>query len=531
MSDTVLSVKNLSISFKNNSDSKTVLINSNFKIKRGTTLSLVGESGSGKSITSLALVSLLPLNASIVGSINFNGEELIGLSEIELQKIRGNKISFIFQEPMTSLNPLHTIEKQIGESLSFHQNLSGVEKTQKVVELLEKVKIPNAHTRLKDYPHQLSGGQKQRVMIAIALANKPDLLIADEPTTSLDVTIEKEIIDLLMEIKSTEKMSIIFITHNLRIVKQISDTVCVMQNGKIIEQGSTQEIFESPKSNYTKKLLNSSPKGFKKNNSERISQILNVRNLKVWFPIKRGFLRRTKGFIKAVDQISFDLMEEETLGIVGESGSGKTSLALAILKLINSEGSITFQNQNLQNFKSRNLLTFRKNAQIIFQDPYGSLSPKMNIEAIVGEGLDVHEKISKSKRTEMILQILNEVGLDEDMITRYPHEFSGGQRQRIAIARALILKPKLLILDEPTSALDVSVQLQVINLLKTIQKKYSLSYIFISHDIALIKSVSDKIIIMKDGIIVESGETKSLFSKPKENYTKNLIFSSNLNKN
>ena len=528
MSDTVLSVKNLSISFKNNSDSKTVLINSNFKIKRGTTLSLVGESGSGKSITSLALVSLLPLNASIVGSINFNGEELIGLSEIELQKIRGNKISFIFQEPMTSLNPLHTIEKQIGESLSFHQNLSGVEKTQKVVELLEKVKIPNAHTRLKDYPHQLSGGQKQRVMIAIALANKPDLLIADEPTTSLDVTIEKEIIDLLMEIKSTEKMSIIFITHNLRIVKQISDTVCVMQNGKIIEQGSTQEIFESPKSNYTKKLLNSSPKGFKKNNSKKISQILNVRNLKVWFPIKRGFLRRTKGFIKAVDQISFDLMEEETLGIVGESGSGKTSLALAILKLINSEGSITFQNQNLQNFKSRNLLTFRKNAQIIFQDPYGSLSPKMNIEAIVGEGLDVHEKISKSKRTEMILQILNEVGLDEDMITRYPHEFSGGQRQRIAIARALILKPKLLILDEPTSALDVSVQLQVINLLKTIQKKYSLSYIFISHDIALIKSVSDKIIIMKDGIIVESGETKSLFSKPKENYTKNLIFSSNL---
>ena len=528
MSDTVLSVKNLSISFKNNSDSKTVLINSNFKIKRGTTLSLVGESGSGKSITSLALVSLLPLNASIVGSINFNGEELIGLSEIELQKIRGNKISFIFQEPMTSLNPLHTIEKQIGESLSFHQNLSGIEKTQKVIELLEKVKIPNAHTRLKDYPHQLSGGQKQRVMIAIALANKPDLLIADEPTTSLDVTIEKEIIDLLMEIKSTEKMSIIFITHNLRIVKQISDTVCVMQNGKIIEQGSTQEIFESPKSNYTKKLLNSSPKGFKKNNSKKISQILNVRNLKVWFPIKRGFLRRTKGFIKAVDQISFDLMEEETLGIVGESGSGKTSLALAILKLINSEGSITFQNQNLQNFKSRNLLTFRKNAQIIFQDPYGSLSPKMNIEAIVGEGLDVHEKISKSKKTEMILQILNEVGLDEDMITRYPHEFSGGQRQRIAIARALILKPKLLILDEPTSALDVSVQLQVINLLKTIQKKYSLSYIFISHDIALIKSVSDKIIIMKDGIIVESGETKSLFSKPKENYTKELIFSSNL---
>ena len=529
MSDTVLSVKNLSISFKNNSESKTVLFNSNFKIKRGTTLSLVGESGSGKSITSLALVSLLPLNASIVGSINFNGKELIGLSEIELQKIRGNKISFIFQEPMTSLNPLHTIEKQIGESLGFHQNLSGDERTEKVVELLKKVRITNPYTRLKDYPHQLSGGQKQRVMIAMALANKPDLLIADEPTTSLDVTIEKEIIDLLMEIKSSEKMSIIFITHNLRIVRQISDTVCVMQNGKIIEQGSTKEIFETPKSNYTKKLLNSSPKGFKKNNSKRISKILNVKNLKVWFPIKRGLLRRTKGFIKAVNQISFDLMEEETLGVVGESGSGKTTLALAILKLINSEGSITFQNQNLQNFRNINLLKFRKNAQIIFQDPYGSLSPKMNIEAIVGEGLDVHEKISKSKRTEMILEILNEVGLDGDMITRYPHEFSGGQRQRIAIARALILKPKLLILDEPTSALDVSVQLQVINLLKKIQKKYSLSYIFISHDIALIKAVSDKIIIMKNGIIVESGETKNLFLKPKENYTKELIVATNLN--
>ena len=529
MSDTVLSVKNLSIRFKNNSVSKTILFDSNFRIKRGTTLSLVGESGSGKSITSLALVSLLPLNASIVGSINFNGKELIGLSEIELQKIRGNKISFIFQEPMSSLNPLHTIEKQIGESLGFHQNLSGYERTEKVVELLKKVRITNPYTRLKDYPHQLSGGQKQRVMIAMALANKPDLLIADEPTTSLDVTIEKEIIDLLMEIKSSEKMSIIFITHNLRIVRQISDTVCVMQNGKIIEQGTTKEIFETPKSNYTKKLLNSSPKGFKKNNSKRISKILNVKNLKVWFPIKRGLLKRTKGFIKAVNQISFDLMEEETLGVAGESGSGKTSLALAILKLINSEGSITFQNQNLQNFRNKNLLKFRKNAQIIFQDPYGSLSPKMNIEAIVGEGLDVHEKISKSKRTEMILEILNEVGLDGDMITRYPHEFSGGQRQRIAIARALILKPKLLILDEPTSALDVSVQLQVINLLKEIQKKYSLSYIFISHDIALIKAVSDKIIIMKDGIIVESGETKSLFLRPKENYTKELIVASNLN--
>ena len=526
MSDTVLSVKNLSISFKNNSDSKTVLINSNFKIKRGTTLSLVGESGSGKSITSLALVSLLPLNASIVGSINFNGEELIGLSEIELQKIRGNKISFIFQEPMTSLNPLHTIEKQIGESLSFHQNLSGIEKTQKVIELLEKVKIPNAHTRLKDYPHQLSGGQKQRVMIAIALANKPDLLIADEPTTSLDVTIEKEIIDLLMEIKSTEKMSIIFITHNLRIVKQISDYVCVMQNGKIIEQGSTQEIFETPKSNYTKKLLNSSPKGFRKNNSERISKILNVENLKVWFPIKRGFLRRTKGFIKAVDQISFDLMEEETLGIVGESGSGKTSLALAILKLINSEGSITFQNQNLQNLKNRNLLTFRKNAQIIFQDPYGSLSPKMNIEAIVGEGLDVHEKISKSKKKEMILQILNEVGLDEDMITRYPHEFSGGQRQRIAIARALILKPKLLILDEPTSALDVLVQESIVKLLMNLQKKYNLSYCFISHDLNLIRKICHRTYVMKDSLIIDEGETKHLFEKSTNEYTRELVNSS-----
>ena len=528
MIDNVLSVKNLTISFREKKKNKRVLHNSSFNLKRGTTLSLVGESGSGKSITSLAVVSLLPMNAITTGSIMFNQKELIGLNESELQKLRGNKISFIFQEPMTSLNPLHTIEKQIGESLGFHQKLFGKERKIKVLELLKKVKIPKPETRLLDYPHQLSGGQKQRIMIAMALANKPDLLIADEPTTSLDVTIEKEIIALLMELKATENMSIIFITHNLRVVKEISDEVCVMQNGVIVEKGSTKKIFNNPQSDYTKKLLNSLPKGFKKLSKTKDGNVLEIKNLRVWFPIKRGLLRRTEGYIKAVDQISFDVSENETLGIVGESGSGKTSVALAILKLINSEGSIVFRNRDLRKLNNIENLQFRKHAQIIFQDPYGSLSPKMTIEEIVGEGLDIHEKLNKKLRYEMICDILNEVGLEKDMSSRFPHEFSGGQRQRIAIARALILKPSLLILDEPTSALDVSVQLQVIELLQSLQKKYALSYIFISHDIALIRSVSDKIIIMNNGVIVDKGETRSLFSNPSSSYTKKLIHASNL---
>ena len=528
MIDNVLSVKNLTISFREKTKNKRVLYNSSFNLKRGTTLSLVGESGSGKSITSLAVVSLLPTNAITTGSIMFNQKELIGLNESELQKLRGNKISFIFQEPMTSLNPLHTIEKQIGESLGFHQKLFGKERKVKVLELLKKVKIPKPETRLLDYPHQLSGGQKQRIMIAMALANKPDLLIADEPTTSLDVTIEKEIIALLMELKATENMSIIFITHNLRVVKEISDEVCVMQNGVIVEKGSTKKIFNNPQSDYTKKLLNSLPKGFKKLSKTKDGNVLEIKNLRVWFPIKRGLLRRTEGYIKAVDQISFDVSENETLGIVGESGSGKTSVALAILKLIKSEGSIVFRNRDLRKLNNIENLQFRKHAQIIFQDPYGSLSPKMTIEEIVGEGLDIHEKLNKKLRYEMICDILNEVGLEKDMSSRFPHEFSGGQRQRIAIARALILKPSLLILDEPTSALDVSVQLQVIELLQSLQKKYALSYIFISHDIALIRSVSDKIIIMNNGVIVDKGETRSLFSNPSSSYTKKLIHASNL---
>ena len=529
MIDNVLSVKNLSISFREKTRNKKVLNNSSFNLRRGETLSLVGESGSGKSITSLAVVSLLPKNAIVTGSIIFNQKELIGLNENDLQKLRGNKISFIFQEPMTSLNPLHTIEKQIGESLSFHQKLFGDERKIKVIELLKKVKIPKPETRLLDFPHQLSGGQKQRVMIAMALANKPDLLIADEPTTSLDVTIEKEIIALLMELKATENMSIIFITHNLRVVKEVSNEVCVMQNGEIIEKGSTKKIFSNPQSVYTKRLLNSLPKGFKRISKTKVRNVLKIKNLKVWFPIKRGLLRRTQGYIKAVDQISFNVSEKETLGIVGESGSGKTSVALAILKLIKSEGSLVFKNRDLRKLNNMENLQFRKHAQIIFQDPYGSLSPKMTIEEIVGEGLDIHEKHSKKLRYEMICNILNEVGLEKGMSSRFPHEFSGGQRQRIAIARALILKPSLLILDEPTSALDVSVQLQVIELLQSLQKKYALSYIFISHDIALIRSVSDKIIIMSNGLIVDRGETRSLFSKPNSSYTKKLIYASNLN--
>ena len=525
MIDNVLSVKNLSISFTENNKVKKVLHNSSFSIKRGTTLSLVGESGSGKSITSLAIVSLLPKNAVLKGSIIFNQNELTNLNEAELQKIRGNKISFIFQEPMTSLNPLHTIEKQIGESLSFHQNLFGQARKFKVLELLKKVKISNPETRLLDYPHQLSGGQKQRVMIAMALANKPDLLIADEPTTSLDVTIEKEIISLLMEIKKTENMSIIFITHNLRVVREISDEVCVMQNGKIIERGITNNIFNNPKSIYTKKLLNSEPKGFKAKITSESKCILEVKNLKVWFLIKRGFLKRTKGYIKAVNSISFNIHKNETLGIVGESGSGKTSVALAILKLIKSEGIIVFQNHNLKQLSNIENLWFRRNAQIIFQDPYGSLSPKMTIEEIIGEGLDIHEKHDNNVRHKMICNVLSEVGLEKNMVSRFPHEFSGGQRQRIAIARALILKPKILILDEPTSALDITIQNQILDLLQNLQEKYSLSYIFISHDMNVIRSVSDKILVLKTGKLIEYNEAEIVFNSPKDEYTKNLISS------
>ena len=527
MSKTLLSIKNLSIGFSEKNRINTVVQNISFDLQKGRTLSLVGESGSGKSVTTLSTVSLLPSNAIIKGSILFNGKEMIGSNENYLRNIRGNKISFIFQEPMTSLNPLHNIEKQIGESLDFHQNLKGEVKLNKTIELLNKVGINNPISRLKDFPHQLSGGQKQRIMIAIALANKPDLLIADEPTTALDVTIENKILKLLMDLKKTEDMSIIFITHNLKIVRKISDDICVMKNGKIVEKGYTKDVFVNPQESYTKKLLQAEPKGKGNKLIAKASEILKVENINVWFPIKRGILRRNIGYIKAVNNVYFSMVEGETIGIVGESGSGKTSLAMAILRLIPCEGKIIFNGKNIKNIKTRELLNFRKNMQIVFQDPFGSLSPRMTVEQIIGEGIEIHNTIEKSKRKDLILSLIDEVGLKPEMLKRYPHEFSGGQRQRIAIARAMILKPKLLILDEPTSALDMTVQQQIIDLLKSLQKKFKLAYIFVSHDISLIRSVSNNILVMHNGHIVEQNNPSKLFSSPQNKYTRELISSIN----
>ena len=526
MKKNILSVKNLSISFSENGNLNRVVNQISFNLKLGETLSIVGESGSGKSVTSLSTVSLLPQNAIVNGSILFNDVELIGAKHDVLREIRGNKISFIFQEPMTSLNPLHTIEKQIGESLSFHQKMYGKKRLDKTIELLKKVRINNPEERLKDFPHQLSGGQKQRVMIAIALANNPEILIADEPTTALDSTIESEILKLLMALKKSEKMSIIFITHNLNIVKRFANQVCVMKDGSIVESGSVNQIFSNPKHKYTKTLINAQPSGEAQDLQSNSKVVIRTKKLRVWFPIKRGLLRKTIGYIKAVNDISLHVRENETLGIVGESGSGKTSIALAILRLIPSNGDIIFYNDNIQNLKNNSLLKFRNNMQIVFQDPFGSLSPRMTVENIIDEGLEIHTSLSKDQRRQQIIKTLYEVGLNEKILNRYPHEFSGGQRQRIAIARAMILRPKLLILDEPTSALDMTVQVQIIDLLKKLQKKFNLAYIFISHDINLIKSVSHRIIVMKDGLALENENTKTLFNEPQNPYTKKLLTAS-----
>ena len=523
MSDNILSVKDLSISFLENGKLNKVVNKISFNLKLGETLSLVGESGSGKSLTSLSTVSLLPQNAIVEGSIIFNGKEMIGANNDLLRETRGNKISFIFQEPMTSLNPLHTIEKQIGESLSFHQKIYGKKRIEKTLELLKKVRINNPEERLRDFPHQLSGGQKQRVMIAIALANNPDILIADEPTTALDATIESEILELLMDLKKSEKMSIIFITHNLNIVKKFADRVCVMREGYILESGTVVQIFSKPKHKYTKTLINSQPSGGPQKIKKDSNVVIKTNNLRVWFPVKRGLLRKTIGHIKAVNDINFSVKENETLGIVGESGSGKTSIALALLRLIPSSGDIVFYDNNIQNLNINSMLRYRKNMQIVFQDPFGSLSPRMTIENIIDEGLEIHTNLSPNERKQKIINIIEEVGLDQQILNRYPHEFSGGQRQRIAIARAIILRPKLLILDEPTSALDMTVQVQIIDLLKDLQRKLNLAYIFISHDINLIKSVSHKVIVMKDGFSLESQNTNILFTKPKNSYTKKLL--------
>ena len=517
----VMTVEDLRIGFVQGGKRTEAVRGVSFDLRPGETLAIVGESGSGKSITALSTVRLLPENAEITGRVRYRETEMLGAKERVLRGIRGNNISFIFQEPMTSLNPLHTIQKQLGESLALHQGLSGDRARARIVELLTQVGIRDPEERLTAYPHQLSGGQRQRVMIAMALANDPDILIADEPTTALDVTIQAQILALLADIQRERGMAMLFITHDLTIVRRIADRVAVMKEGLIVETGPTAEIFARPQHAYTRMLLAAEPEGEPDPVSQGAATIVDAQELKVWFPIKRGVLRRTVGHIKAVNRANITVRAGETVGIVGESGSGKTTAALAIMRLISSEGRIVFLGRDIQGWRNRQLRPVRRDMQIVFQDPYGSLSPRMSIEQIVGEGLAVHG-LEKGGR-ERIAGILREVGLDPAMMDRYPHEFSGGQRQRIAIARAMILEPKLVVLDEPTSALDMTVQVQIVNLLRDLQKRFGLAYIFISHDLRVVRALSHQVIVMRNGDVVESGSGRRIFETPRSDYTRALL--------
>ena len=520
---TVLEVRDLGIRFRQDGRIIDAVKGVSFTIGKGETVALVGESGSGKSVTALATVSLLPDSAEVSGSVRYNGTEMIGAAEPDLRRVRGNDISFIFQEPMTSLNPLHTIQTQLGESLALHQGLTGDAARKRIIELLNKVGIRDAESRLEAYPHQLSGGQRQRVMIAMALANGPDLLIADEPTTALDVTIQAQILELLADLKRTEGLSLLFITHDLGVVRRIADRVCVMQGGAIVEQGPAAQIFGAPQHPYTQKLLAAEPKGGPDPVAADAPEIVRTESLRVWFPIHRGFLRRTVGHVKAVNRASLSVRAGETLGIVGESGSGKTTLALAILRLIPSTGPVVFLGQDLQSRHGRELRDLRRNLQIVFQDPFGSLSPRMTVEQIIAEGLGVHGVEPGRDKRQMVAGIMAEVGLDPAAMGRYPHEFSGGQRQRVAIARAMILRPRLVVLDEPTSALDMTVQVQIVELLRALQRKWGLAYLFISHDLRVVRALAHKVIVMKDGDVVEAGVGAQVFEDPQHPYTRALL--------
>jgi len=521
--DRVLQVENLTVRFRQEGRLIEAVRGVSFAVGRGETVALVGESGSGKSVTALSTVSLLPESAEVSGSVRYLGAEMIGASEARLRKVRGNDISFIFQEPMTSLNPLHTIERQLGESLALHQGLSGAAARARTVELLQKVGIAEAESRLGAYPHQLSGGQRQRVMIAMALANGPELLVADEPTTALDVTIQAQILELLAELKAKEGLSLLFITHDLGIVRRIADRVCVMQGGEIVEQGPAAEIFANPQHPYTRKLLAAEPSGRPDPVAEDAAEVLRTDHLRVWFPIQRGLLRRTVGHVKAVNDASLVVRAGETVGIVGESGSGKTTLALAILRLTASEGPVVFAGRDLRAVQGAGLRALRRDMQVVFQDPFGSLSPRMTAEQIIAEGLGVHGLEPGRDRRAMVAEIMAEVGLDPAWMTRYPHEFSGGQRQRIAIARAMILRPRLVVLDEPTSALDMTVQVQIVDLLRDLQRKWGLAYLFISHDLRVVKALSHKVIVMRNGDVVEAGDSAAVFGAPQSAYTRALM--------
>ncbi len=524
--DKLLEVKDLSVAFRQGGRETLAVDRVSFDIRKGETLALVGESGSGKSVTALSVMKLLPYPAAHhpSGSIRFKGQELLTLPESGMRQVRGNDITVIFQEPMTSLNPLHTIEKQIGEILLLHGGLSGTAARKRIVDLLTQVGIPEPETRLASYPHQLSGGQRQRIMIAMALANEPDLLIADEPTTALDVTVQAQILDLLKDLQRRMGMAMLFITHDLGIVRKLADRLCVMKEGKIVERGPVERVFTAPEHPYTKALLAAEPKPDPAPVQPNAPIVVEVKDLKVWFPIKRGVLRKVVGHIKAVDGVNIAVRQGETLGIVGESGSGKTTLGLAILRLISSQGTIAFLGKNIAGLKFSQMRPFRHDMQIVFQDPYGSLSPRMSVSDVIEEGLWVHHpKMSAREREERVVRALRDVGLDPETRFRYPHEFSGGQRQRIAVARAIVLEPKFVVLDEPTSALDMLIQAQIVDLLRELQKRRDLTYLFISHDLRVVAALASSLIVMRNGKVVEEGPAAELFANPKSGYTRALF--------
>lgn len=522
----LLDVQNLSVHFHSGDRVTEAVRGVSFSIDKGEMLALVGESGSGKSVTALSVLQLLPYPAAKhpTGSIRYKGEELMGASEAVMRQVRGNKVAMIFQEPMTSLNPLHTIEKQIGEVLQIHKGMTGKAARERIIELLKLVGLDNLTTRLKAYPHELSGGQRQRVMIAMALANDPDLLIADEPTTAVDVTVQAQILKLLKDLQKKLGMAILLITHDLSVVRKVSDRVAVMYHGEMVEQGKTSDVFDAPQHDYTKMLLSSEPKGHPKAANDGAQEILSAKDLKVWFPVKAGLFRKTIDHVKAVDGIDVMLKAGHTVGIVGESGSGKTTLGMALLRLIQSRGDIAFVGQSIQDIPSKHLRHLRKDMQVVFQDPYGSLSPRLSVLQIIEEGLKVHfPDMGAKEREDRVIESLKEVGLDAEVRHRYPHEFSGGQRQRIAIARAMVLKPKFVVLDEPTSALDMSVQTQIVNLLRDLQEKYNLAYLFISHDLRVVRALSHDVMVMKNGRVVEQGSAEKIFDTPEKAYTRALI--------
>jgi microcin C transport system ATP-binding protein len=527
MSPPLLEISKLGVEFHLPEGVATAVDGLSLKIDKGQTVALVGESGSGKSVTALSVLQLLPYPVARHtpgSSIRFKGEELVGAEEHRLRAVRGDQISMIFQEPMVSLNPLHVVEKQINEVLFVHKGMEAGPARQRTLELLDLVGIPDPEKRLASYPHQLSGGQRQRVMIAMALANEPDLLIADEPTTALDVTIQAQVLALLRGLQTKLGMSMLLITHDLGIVRKMAEQVSVMQAGRVVESGSVESVFAKPEHPYTQRLLAAEPKGEPLTATADAPTLMRAENVKVWFPVKRGLLRRTVDYVKAVDGISVTVREGHTVGVVGESGSGKTTLGLALLRLQASEGVIEFDAKDIQGGSSRDLRRLRREMQVVFQDPFGSLSPRLSIGQIVAEGLEVHDMGGGPEgREALIIEVLEEVGLDPETRHRYPHEFSGGQRQRVAIARAMVLKPRFVVLDEPTSALDMSVQAQIVDLLRDLQARHRLAYLFISHDLKVVRALADELIVMRDGKVVEQGSARTIFASPQQAYTRALM--------